>query len=53
MALVVLDEAEPTDKRSRVLDHFDELALMGINSSSLSTLVLVPDSSPRAPGRFE
>ena len=48
-----LDEARPIGKCSRVLDRSDELALMGINSSSSGTLVLVPDSSPRAPGRFK
>ena len=44
-----LDEAVPTRKCSCVLDRYDELALMGINSSSLGTLLLVLDSSPRAP----
>ena len=33
---------------SRALDYSDESMLMTINSSSLGTLVLVPDSSPRA-----
>ena len=40
-----LDEAGPTGKCSRVLDRSDELALMGINSSSSGTLVLVPDKT--------
>ena len=36
-----LDEAGPIGKCSRVLDRSDELALMGINSSSSGTLLLV------------
>ena len=38
---------------SRALDCLDESMLMVISSSSLGTLVLVPDSSPRAYGGVE
>ena len=44
-------EVEPTHlgtgwSHSRALDYLDELMLMTISPSSLSTLVLLPDSSP-------
>ena len=39
--------------RSRALDCSDESMLMVISSSSSGTLVLVPDSSPRACGGVE
>ena len=53
-----LGEAEPVHlgvdwSYSRALDCSDESVLMTISSSSSGTLVLVPDSSPRAPWRFE
>ena len=38
---------------NRALDCLDESMLMTISSSSLGTLVLVPDSSPRACGGVE
>ena len=38
---------------SHALDCLDESMLMTISSSSLGTLVLVPDSSPRACGGVE
>ena len=38
---------------SRALDYSDESMLMIISSSSSGTLVLVPDSSPRACGGVE
>ena len=38
---------------SRALDCSDESMLMVMSSSSLGTLVLVPDSSPRAYGGVE
>ena len=51
-------EAEPTHlgvgwSCSRALDCSDESMLMTISSSSLGTLVLVPDSRPRAYGGVE
>ena len=38
---------------SHALGYSDESMLMVISSSSSGTLVLVPDSSPRARGRVE
>ena len=38
---------------SHALDYSDESTLMVISSSSLGTLILVPDSSPRACGGLE
>ena len=40
------DEVEPSKRRSHALDRADESMLMVISSSSLGTLVLVPDSNP-------
>ena len=47
------DEAGPSKRCSRAVDCADESTLMVICSSSSGTLVLVPDSSPRAYGGVE